>query len=445
MSSLRDVPECESLVADGAKMRHNRPMRPEISALSSEQQVALEVLQSGENVFLTGGAGSGKSYLIRHFMKDLDPKTFPVLASTGAAAVLLGGRTFHSFFGLGIMDGGPDATFQRALKDRRLGTRLRGVDGIVIDEISMIPGNALMIAEALAQNARESTLPWGGLRVIAVGDFAQLPPVAKNREDRDWSFRNPVWAQSGFQPCLLSHNQRVQDDRFLDVLHDVRHGLVTPRVKEFLEERTRDHDEDDPAPRLFPRRDKSDEYNQRRLDEIPEENVVIDSIYFGQERAVEALMKSAPVPKQLRLKVGCQVLFLQNDPQKRWVNGTRGEVQEIQADRVIVKKHNGREVAVEKSSFAQQDADGNIVASVIQFPLTLAYATTIHKSQGATLDDLWCDLSSLWEPGQAYVALSRLRGAEGLKILSWNPRSVITDPRVMDFYRRLRPVNVVGS
>lgn len=415
-----------------------------LESLSPEQSIALQVLQSGENVFLTGGAGSGKSYIIRHFMQENDVKELPILASTGAAAVLLGGRTFHSFFGLGIMDGGPDATFARVSRDPKTLARLKKVEGVIIDEVSMIPGAALMIAEALAQRARESTLPWGGMRMIAVGDFAQLPPVARDGADRDWAFRNPVWAQSGFQDCLLSHNQRVSDDRFLDVLHDVRHGLVTPRVKEFLEERTREHDEDDPAPRLFPRRLQSEEYNARRLAEIPEHEEIIDSIYFGSEKHVAILMKSAPVPMQLKLKRGCHVLFLQNDPQKRWVNGTRGEVLEVQTDKVIVKKHGGREVSVEKSTFALQDAEGNVTASVIQYPLTLAYATTIHKSQGATLDDLWCDLGSLWEPGQAYVALSRLRTGEGLNLLRWSPRSVITDPRVMDFYKRLRPVNVVS-
>lgn len=413
-----------------------------LESLSPEQSIALQVLQSGENVFLTGGAGSGKSYIIRHFMEENDPKELPILASTGAAAVLLGGRTFHSFFGLGIMDGGPDATFERARKDSKLMNRLKKVEGVIIDEVSMIPGSALMIAEALAQLARESSLPWGGMRVIAVGDFAQLPPVTKQGTDRDWAFANPVWNQSGFQVCILSHNQRVKDDQFLDVLHDVRHGLVTPRVRAFLEERTRVHDEEDPAPRLFPRRQQADDYNARRLAEIPENEVVIESIYFGSERHVAVLMKSAPVPVQLKLKVGCQVLFLQNDPQKRWVNGTRGEVTEIQSDRIIVRKNGGREVSVEKSTFALQDAEGNVTASVIQFPLTLAYATTIHKSQGATLDDLWCDLGALWEPGQAYVALSRLRQATGLNLLRWSSRSIITDPRVMDFYRRLRPVNI---
>lgn len=404
--------------------------------LSSEQAFALELLRSGENVFLTGGAGSGKSFLIRHYMKEIDSDEMPVLASTGAAAVLLGGRTFHSFFGLGIMEGGADATFVRASKDKKLMSRLRKVEGIIIDEISMIPGQALMIAEALAQRARESTLPWGGLRLVCVGDFAQLPPVTQ-QGPRDWCFLNSVWEQSGFQNVLLSHNQRVQDNLFLDVLSDVRNGLVSSRVREFLMEHLKSHDEDHPGTRLFPRKNQSEDFNLKKLSEIAEEEVVYDSIYFGTERHIEILTKSSPVPPKICLKLGCRVMFLQNDPQRRWVNGTRGIVADMSDDKIFVRKDNGREVQVEKVSFALQDADGNVMASVIQFPLTLAYATTIHKSQGATLDDLWCDLSRLWEPGHAYVALSRLRDSKGLHLIGWNPRSIIVDPKVLHFYRQL--------
>lgn len=397
---------------------------------------ALELLRSGENVFLTGGAGSGKSFLIRYFMRELDPKVMPILASTGAAAVLLGGRTFHSFFGLGIMEGGPDATYERGLKDQKLMARLRKVEGFIIDEISMISGAALMIAEALAQRARDSRLPWGGLRVIAVGDFAQLPPVSQDKQ-RDWCFLNQVWKSSGFQNVVLQHNKRVEDSRFLDILADIRHGLVSPAVKDFLDERVRPHDEEDPGTRLFPRKIHADQFNRKKLDEINEEEVVIDSIYFGGEKYIETLMKAAPVPLKLSLKIGCRVMFLQNDPNKRWVNGTRGRVVEIYEDKLVIKKDGGREVQVEKSSFSMMDSEGNTLASVIQFPVTLAYATTIHKSQGATLDDLWCDISNLWEPGQAYVALSRLKTGEGLNLIGWRPRSIIVDPRVLDFYSRL--------
>lgn len=404
--------------------------------LSSEQEHALELLRSGENVFLTGGAGSGKSYLIRHFMNELDPKQTPILASTGAAAVLLGGRTFHSFFGLGIMEGGVDATYERCCKDHRLLNRLKKVEGVIIDEISMIPGAALMIAEALSQKARDSKLPWGGMRIISVGDFAQLPPVTRTGP-RDWAFLNETWQRSGFQVCQLSHNQRVQDNSFLDVLADVRYGKVTQRVFDFLGEKVRPHDEEDTGTRLFGRRDMSENFNQKKLSEINETEVTIDSIYIGAEKYIETLMKMAPVPQKLTLKIGCRVIFLQNDPQKRWINGTRGTVTKIELDKITVRKDHGREVNVDKTTFSLQDAEGNVTATVIQFPLTLAYATTIHKSQGATLDEVWCDLRSLWEPGQAYVALSRLRTAEGLKLVGWNPRSIIVDPKVLEFYQSI--------
>lgn len=410
--------------------------------LTQEQSIALEFLRSGENIFLTGGAGSGKSHLIRSYLEEIDIKQTPILASTGAAAVLLGGRTFHSFFGLGIMDGGPDATFERGCKDGRLMARLRKVEGVIIDEISMIPGRALQVAESLAKKARESSLPWGGLRIVAVGDFAQLPPVDRIDGRHDWAFMNHVWEETGFQSCVLSHNQRVHETDFLDVLDDIRQANVTDRVQEFLQDHVRNHDHDDLSPRLFPRRNQSESYNLSRLAEIPEPEEEFPTIYFGNDKHIAILMKSAPVPVMLKLKKGCQVLFIQNDPQKRWINGTRGIIVETSPDKITVKKHGGRDVTVEKSSFAMQDADGNVVASAVQFPLTLAYATTIHKSQGATLDELWCDLGSLWEPGQAYVALSRLRTSQGLKLIRWSHRSFIADPKVVHFYRTLNPVNI---
>jgi len=405
--------------------------------LSDEQKFALEILQSGENVFVTGGAGSGKSFLIRHFMRDLNPKEFPILASTGAAAVLLGGRTFHSFFGLGIMEGGKTATLDRVVNDRRVMKRLKDVEGIVIDEISMIPASAFETAEELARMARDSSLPWGGLRVIVVGDFAQLPPVTRSGP-RDWSFLSATWEKSGFQVVELTHNQRTWDRMFLDVLADVRKGVVSERVREFLESRVREHDEMDEGLRLFPRRDQSEIFNQTKLNQINETEVRIPSIYLGEAKFIEALKKNSPLPAELVIKVGCKVMFLQNDPQKRWVNGTRGTVVEIAPEKIVVEKDSWRQVTVDKTQFALQNADGNIVASMINFPLNLAYATTIHKSQGATLDEIWVDLSRLWEPGQAYVALSRLRNGEGLKLLGWNTRSFITDPQVTRFYDGLK-------
>lgn len=405
--------------------------------LSPDQTQALALLNSGENVFLSGGAGSGKSFVVREFRKGVSPKTFPLLASTGAAAVLLEGRTFHSLFGLGIMEGGPTATFERVKEDPRLLNRLRNLEGVVIDEISMIPGSALDVAEALMRLAKGSQQPWGGIRVIVVGDFAQLPPVARQGQKREWAFLSRTWARSGFVPFWLKHNHRVFDSEFLDVLQDIRIGQVTGRVKDFLQLRTRENDVDDKGPRLFPRREQVDRFNQMELAQLPGEEKTFDSIYFGKDKSVEALTRSGPIPQKLVLKEGCRVLFVQNDPQKRWVNGTRGTVVQVESDKITVEKENWRHVTVERAQFSYLDAEGNVVASVINFPLVLGYATTIHKSQGATLEDLWVNLSQLWEPGQAYVALSRLRSGNGLKLLDWSPRSFMVDPQVIEFYKTI--------
>ncbi|MES3038959.1 MAG: PIF1 family ATP-dependent DNA helicase [Bdellovibrionota bacterium] len=410
-----------------------------INELSPEQSLALEVLHSGENVFLSGGAGSGKTTVIKHFHKTQSKQTFPLLASTGAAAVILGGVTFHSFFGLGIMEGGTDATYQRAMNDRRLFTRLRKVEGVIIDEISMIPGEALMIAEAVAQKARDSRLPWGGMQVISVGDFAQLPPITKTGQ-RDWSFLNPVWDASGFQNIFLQLNQRVQNLEFLRILGKVRDGVVDEEIFEFLNDRRRDPDDDESGVRLFPLRQQAEDFNHRKLSEINETEVHIDSIYLGNARFIETLKRSAPVPACLQLKIGCEVMLVQNDPQKRWVNGTRGILRDVEKEKLIIEKKGGRSISVEKTTFSLLDHEGNVSASMIQFPVVLAYATTIHKSQGATIDKMWCDLGRLWEPGHAYVALSRLTSPDGLYLLRWDPKSIITDPHVKKFYANILTV-----
>jgi len=270
-----------------------------------------------------------------------------------------------------------------------------------------------------------------------------LPPVTRSGPRR-WAFRSKAWLESGLQTCLLTHNHRIEDRHFLDRLSEVRNGNVTKQVEDFLEMHVREHDQDDKATRLFPRRDQSEKFNLSELAGLITPQVEIDSIYMGEQRYIEALQKQAPIPEKLILKEGARVLFLQNDPQKRWVNGTRGTVVEIEPDKILVEKsgrngQRGREVSVDKTMFSMQNADGKVVASVLNFPLSLAYATTIHKSQGATLDDLWVDLGALWEPGHAYVALSRLRTSDGLRVLRWSNRSFVVDPQVIQFYQRMEP------
>src|SRR3990167_9567087 len=207
------------------------------AALTNCQTKGLDVLERQGNVFLTGAAGTGKSFLLQRYLAGKSSDSFPIVASTGAAAVLVGGRTFHSFFGLGIMEGGLEATVARALRSGKLINRLNRASCVIIDEVSMLSGMMLQAAETIACRIRGSAEPWGGLRIIAVGDFAQLPPVTPDTHGKDWAFLHPVWQESDFQPALLSTVIRTQDVELLMILNFVREGIVNDTVHEFLNRR----------------------------------------------------------------------------------------------------------------------------------------------------------------------------------------------------------------
>lgn len=404
--------------------------------LTDEQLEALKLMHSGQNVFLTGPAGSGKSLIVKEFCKTIDKKTFPVLASTGAAAVLIGGRTFHSFFGLGIMEGGLEATVKRALANRRVVSRLKKVTGVIIDEVSMLSSETLMAAEIICCQAREESLtPWGGLQVIAVGDFAQLPPVEARTRVKKWAFSSSVWERSNFQLVNLSKILRTSDVTYLKILKSVRMGLVTKDVLKFLGDHSDKEIPADNVTRLFPRRAQADNYNLSKLSELDTEKFIFKSIYFGPASYVNRLKQQAPVPDQLFLKKGCLVMLRQNDPKQRWVNGSTGILLDVNDDGLLIELlQNRRIVSVEKSTFSLLNADGAEVAAVTNYPVNLAYGTTIHKAQGMTLDQVVVNLKALWEPGQAYVALSRAKSPEGLYIEDWDEESIFVDSKVQEYY-----------
>jgi hypothetical protein len=418
--------------------------------LTSCQERAHAVLQGAGNAFVTGGAGSGKSFLIRYFLRDKDSREFPVLASTGAAAVLVGGRTFHSFFGLGIMEGGVEATVEKAAKNRQVKNRLRKIRGFVVDEVSMLSGPTLRAAEIIARRLRESELPWGGLRVVAVGDFAQLPPVERFSgrgeagQARGWAFLDPVWAWSGFETHYLRTQTRCKDAEYMRILALVRDGIVNDEVRRYLDSKLRipgeglaaeGGDFDFTATRLFPRREETERYNLLKLGELPAQMQTFETVYSGDARSIESLKKHAPVPDVLSLKEGALVMLRQNDPLGRFVNGSTGVIERVTPNRLTIVLLNGRLIEIEKATFALLDAEGETVAAAVNFPISLAWATTIHKSQGATLDRMVVNLANLWEPGQAYVALSRLTQGSDLCIERWDARSIRVDPHVVRFYR----------
>ncbi len=417
--------------------------------LSPCQENALEILTDRlDNVFLTGRAGSGKSFLIRHFLKNKDRKKFPIVASTGVAAILVGGRTFHSFFGLGIMEGGVEETVRRALEETRVVKRLRKIDGFVLDEVSMIPGPALKAAEAICRTARESNLPWGGARVIAVGDFFQLPPINRFGGEKEWCFLEEAWEKSRFVPILLKTMMRSQDKDYMDVLNDIREGVVSERVHTYLNGRIIPEAEIKRAldtPRLFPKRDMADHYNGKRLEEIQEDLMEFPTFYSGEPKAIEAMKRNAPVPEILRLKESALIMIRSNDPFFHYMNGSLGNVIKMNGNAMEIRLKTGKEIELEKMHFSLLSADGREIATAVNFPVTLAYATTIHKAQGATLDGMVCDLRRLWEPGQAYVALSRLRTGSGLTLTGWDESSIRVDPKVVEFHRSLGNDAILSS
>jgi len=402
--------------------------------LNSCQNAALEVLEGTSNVFLTGVAGSGKSFLIRHFLRHREMDSFPILASTGAAAILVGGRTFHSYFGLGIMQGGFDATVERALKNSRLVKRLKKTEGVVIDEISMLSGPTLRAAEAISRIARGRDTAWGGLRIIAVGDFAQLPPVSQVGR-REWAFQDSTWARSNFVPFMLKTIMRSKDEAYLEILNQVRNGICSEKVANFLDARKLPHPGEFLGTRLFPRRDMTEQFNLQKLAEIGGEAKFIQTEYRGAEKSIGDLKRSSPVPEVISLKKDALIMMRQNDPMGRFVNGSLGTIIHMTDEKLRIKLLSGREVDIEKASFSLLDAEGKEVATAKNFPVNLAYATTIHKAQGMTLDSLMVDLRNLWEPGQAYVAMSRVKESTGIFVTAWTQSSIKTDPDVSEFYR----------
>jgi ATP-dependent DNA helicase PIF1 len=409
--------------------------------LSPSQAKAAATLYGEGNVFLTGEAGSGKSFVIREFLKDRNNKTFPSLASTGAAAVLIGGRTFHSFMGLGIFDGGPMAVIERAAADKKVRKRLNQIEGMVVDEISMLSGEVLATAEQICRIVRDSSEPWGGLRIIAVGDFAQLPPVIQGRTSRNsspWAFQHDVWERSNFTGALLEQNMRTQDAEFLRLLNQVRWGQVSEEVSEFLDSRLVEDSSELVGTRMYPRREQADQHNQYQLNLIDDELVEIATEYMGAEQFVSKLKQTMPIPDVVRLKKGAYVMLRVNDPRGRFVNGSTGHVQEITDTQILVELVSGRMVAIEKSSFQWMNGEGIPVAAASNFPLSLAYAVTIHKAQGLTLDQVIVDLTRLWEAGQAYVALSRVKRGQDLYIEGWDTSSIRSDNRVKDFYNLIQ-------
>jgi ATP-dependent DNA helicase PIF1 len=410
----------------------------------SEENRFLAHARGGNNVFLTGMAGTGKSTLLRRFIEETI-RNVDVTAPTGVAALNVGGMTIHRFCGmlLGPQPGQSNEQYFAQLENdgrpsvRGGFNRVRRCDVLVIDEISMLPGRQLDFVEFLFRRLRGVDRPFGGVQVIATGDFLQLPPVRRgDYEPYDWAFQSRAWAAAEFKKVVLETVRRQDEAEFVRALSRFRVGRVQGDDARLLQSRVKNFP---PAnlTRLFTHNVQVDKWNEFQLSELAGEPVVCEAIQTGPDTQREFLAKNLLTPATLRLKPGALVMFTVNKNERGqrepvFVNGQTGTVEELSDSVVQVRVPNGNVIAVERFTwrYSQNDPES---ATFSQFPLRLAYAMTIHKSQGLTLDAAYLDIRAAREPGQAYVAVSRVRTLAGLHFKDWF-KGLHVSPEAIRFY-----------
>lgn len=411
--------------------------------LNDQQKKVFSFLSDGkDNVFLTGDAGTGKSFVLDKYLSCVysntyEPETrFPILASTGAASVLIGGRTFHSYFGIGVMKGDPGNIVNKALFNKWVQKRISLAETIFIDEISMLSGKTLAIAEEICRRVKGNKDPWGGIRIVVTGDFFQLPPISDNkREGIDWAFLSDVWCESEFKNLVLSDVIRTKDKDFTDVLNRVRYGKYDRVVYDFFVKSLISEDklEQFKGTRIFPFRKFADMLNKSKLSSLEGDAKIYVGEYFGEEEYEDVSFKNIPVEREIPIKIDALVMLRKNDPNGMYVNGTLGIVKNMSDKSVLVKTKNG-EIEVGEHIYEYLDGNGEIRGAVKILPISLAWASTIHKAQGATIDSICCDLRGVWECGQSYVAVSRTITADGFNLVGWDDNSIKSDDTVKNFY-----------
>jgi len=428
------------------------------------QKEALTLLKMGKNAFLTGPAGSGKTYVLNTYIKYLKDHGVEVAitASTGIAATHIGGMTIHSWAGIGIKDQLSNRDLDYMEQQQYIWKRFENVKVLIIDEISMLKDTTLDMVDRVCKTFKRNERPFGGLQVIFSGDFFQLPPIEKfspqaqmeqvslytdSSDDIQYEVEDVIktpfafvsrsWREAGLHVCYLTEQHRQDDHSLLNILNEIRSGEVSDDVRELLLEKITTKDIVDTT-RLFTHNTDVDAYNLKKLEEIDGDDRIYDMTASGKASGVEALKRGCLSPEELWVKVGALVMFVKNNPIQGYVNGTIGEVVGYDSDdHPIVQTKDGREFVATPQSWAIED-QGTVVAEVFQVPLRLAWAVTIHKSQGMTLDSALIDLSQAFVPGQGYVALSRIKTLDGLNLKGINRQALEVHPGVLDFDKKLQ-------
>ncbi len=405
------------------------------------QKDALEILKLGCSVYLTGEAGSGKTYLLNKYIGFLRKKQGEVgiTASTGIAATHLGGVTIDSWSGLGMHD---ELSLQevRALSQKPyLRKRIQKTKVLIIDEVSMLHGKRLDSIDNICRIVRRKNVPFGGMQVILSGDFFQLPPVSPERHNYDYVYKSRVWQEMNPHILYLESQYRQTDPQFNKVLSAIRENKVTEEIIKILASTKHNEFRGSIIPtKLYTHNIDVDAINAAHLDSISQEARVYEMVTIGREELITALKRGCLAPERLILKKGAQVMFVRNNVKQGYFNGTVGKITGFDKNNLpIVETFERKKIHVEKARFTIVE-ENKIRAELIQIPLRLAWAITIHKSQGMTLSCAEIDLSKSFVHGMGYVALSRVRTLKGVRLLGINNLALSVNPDIREFDTILR-------
>ncbi|MCL5011000.1 MAG: AAA family ATPase [Patescibacteria group bacterium] len=403
------------------------------------QEQALEIIKTGANVFLTGEPGSGKTHTVNAYADYLREHNVQpaITASTGIAATHLNGITVHSWAGIGVRENLSKKDLEKIAKTSYVRKRVEKAKVLIIDEISMLEAQTFSMVDLVCQEVRQSKEPFGGLQIVAVGDFFQLPPIGNEAE---FAFKCPAWEKANFAVCYLTEQYRQDDRDFLTILSAIRANGFTEEHLQNIKTRVIKFEQSPKnITRIFSHNADVDKVNGEELKKLPGHAAAFYMFSRGQRNFVDSLKRGCLSPETLELKKDACVMFTKNNLKEGFVNGTIGKVVGFSKNNnyPIVETTLGEQIEVSPMEWTVEE-HGSIKARITQVPLRLAWAITIHKSQGMSLDMAVMDLQKTFEFGQGYVALSRVRRLSGLFLLGYNQKAFLTHPEMQNQDRVFR-------
>ncbi len=403
------------------------------------QQEALDILKLGHNVYLTGPPGSGKTFLLNKYIAYLkkNQRRAAVTASTGIAATHMNGITIHSWSGLGIKEKLTDQDVKKLLKKSYLRKKFKDTNVLIIDEVSMLHAFQFDIVNHICQAFKNSFQPFGGMQVVCSGDFFQLPPVQKQGKPK-FIIESEIWPIMNMKICYLTEQHRQKDNELAVLLNHIRNNNLQESRRILL---NREEMSSLSPVRLYTHNVDVDAINNYELSKIKGEEIVYRMESSGNENIVAALKKTCLAPERLALKQGAKVMFVKNNFDAGYVNGTLGKVIGFNDEGLpVVETFRGKCIEVAPASWMVEE-DDMIKAEISQFPLRLAWAITVHKSQGMNLDAAEIDLSKSFLEGMGYVALSRLSSLAGLKLKGLNDLALLVNEDIMELDKTLKQLS----